>query len=139
MYYMLHKLETGVVLHCTVLYCNSPGLQPSNTAAPAAPLDTVEPGWPSHRLQAPGYLLPIYCLHIYCLSTAYRADIPCLHTAHSSAGAWGLTPSNHNLTLTRPRAAETCDSQDCPPSSYPLPMSHCPPPIISPGDESVFW
>ena len=71
MYYMLHKLETGAVLYCTVLYCNSPGLQPSNTAAPAAPLDTVEPGWPSHRLQAPGYLLPTYLLPIYCLSTAY--------------------------------------------------------------------
>ena len=92
MYYMLHKLETGVVLHCTVLYCNSPGLQPSNTAPPAAPLDTVEPGWPSHRLQAPGYLLPTYLLPIYCLYTAYRADIPCLHTAQCLCRCLGSDP-----------------------------------------------
>ena len=99
MYYMLHKLETGVVLHCTVLYCNSPGLQPSNTAPPAAPLDTVEPGWPSHRLQAPGYLLPTYLLPIYCLSTAYLAPTeeisPAFTLLNASAGAWGLTASNH--------------------------------------------
>ena len=100
---MLNKLGAGVVLYCTALYCIilyctvlhctviAPVCSPATRPPPAA-LDTVEPG--------PAVTPPA----VTRLSTAYLVSTeeisPAFTLLQASAGAWGLTLSNHHLTPT---------------------------------------